>query len=89
VTNLVRDREFCLEPWMEIIGELRSLSADDKYISLGIDEKTISFRKDSLEELYIQEKVTEDFIGQRISVLRTNIPERPILVFVGKGVAVE
>ena len=89
MTNFARDKEVYLEPWMEIVGELRSFSSDDRYICLEIDEKTLSYRKDSVEGLYIQEKLKESFIGKQIAVLRTNIPEKPILINLGKGDAVE
>jgi len=74
---------------MEIIGKLRSLSSDDQYICLEIDGKALRYRKDSVEGSYIQEKLKEGFIGKQITVLRTNMPEKPILINLGKGDAVE
>ena len=79
MTDLKNNERFHLMPWTEIIGKLHGISRDDNYLFLEIDHKVIPFRRDSMEALYIQEKI-EVFMGKSIALLRTDIPDKPFLV---------
>ena len=69
-----------LSAWMEIIGKLCSLSIDDQYICLEIDEKTLSYRKNTKEASYIQEMLNESCVGRTIAVLKTDILEKQLRI---------
>lgn len=80
LTHLNTQKRFNLTPWMEITGELQGISKDDHCIYVGIDDKVLVFQKDSDEALHIQEKLNDGLIGRFISILRTDILEKPILI---------
>ena len=83
---LAQRKPFYLKPWMELIGNLNKISRDEHYLYLEIADKVLAFRKESDEALYIQEKLNIGYIGREIALLRTDMPEKPILIHVGKGV---
>ena len=80
---LIQRKVFCLEPWMEIVGKLQRLFIDDDYLYVEIDNNVLRFRKESDETSYLQREL-DGLVGKQIAVLRTNMPEKPILVRLGK-----
>ena len=78
-SRFAQRKTFYLQIWMEIIGKLQGISRDDYYIYLEIDNKSIPFRRESREALYLKDKI-DVFIGKSIALLRTDIPDKPILV---------
>lgn len=73
-------KEFYLMPWCEVVGIYSGLFTDDYYIYLTIDNKVLSFPKDSDEAIYLQERLDAKLVGRKISVLRTDIQKKPLLV---------
>jgi len=71
-----------LEYWEEIIGKLYGSFNDDHYIYLKIDDQILRFRKGSKEATHIQRQLSEDLFGGTIALLRTDMPEKPILIHI-------
>ena len=69
-----------LLPWCEVIGIYRGLFTDDDYLYLKIDNKVLSFPKNSDEAIYLQERLDTKLVGRKIAVLRTDIHKKPLLV---------
>ena len=71
-----------LEHWEEIIGKLNRSFNDDYYIYLEIDDQILRFRKGSKEATHIQRQLSEDLVEGAIAILRTDMPEKPILIHI-------
>ena len=70
----------CLEAWTEIVGTLLEISTDEYCLLLQINEKLIRFRKGSKEASYIQTNLNNKFLGRELSLLKTDLPEKPLIV---------
>ena len=75
-----RLEKFHLGAWVEIIGELLEISSDEYSIYLKIDNKVLSFLKESIEAKYLQQILDDSVIGRKIAVLRTDISEKPLFI---------
>ncbi len=69
-----------MEPWEEIIGKVNGFSSDDIDVWLKIDDHVLSFIGDSTEASCIKEFLNEAFLGRVIAILKTDIPEKPIII---------
>ena len=78
--ELANENLLFLESWMEIIGTLHKISEDDYFLYLGIDNKVLEFRKGSKQTLCILNRLDDSWIGQNIAILRTDLPDKPILI---------
>ena len=76
---LIHDNFFFLEQWMEIRGKLNKISKDDYDLYLDIDNKVLAFKKESTEALIIQNRLDDSWIGKNVAILRTDIPQKPLV----------
>jgi len=78
-------KEFHIGVWEEIIGKFGGISENDYFTFLKIGNKLLSFKKDSIETKYFQEKIKNNVLGKKIAVLKTDLPDKPFLVrIIGK-----
>lgn len=67
-----------LEPWEEAVGTLLSIVKDEP--SLKLDFGKFQIRLRSTESDYLKDQLNDGMIGKRISLLKTDIPAKPILM---------
>lgn len=70
-----------LKPWEEACGTLRSVVEDCPYLTLDFGKFRVILAAD--EASAIKDRLTDELIGKRISVLRTDLPDKPALMRVG------
>ena len=68
-----------LEPWTEIKGKLLKISQDEQYFYLDFDGSILVLRKEFTESVFNEEDLS-GFVGKEIAILRTDIPEKPLIV---------
>ena len=69
-----------IKPWKEITGKLNDFSSDEYGVSLKVGDQVIIFDRDSREAACITEFLDEDFRGKYIAILKTDIPEKPVII---------
>jgi len=73
-----------LARWQEVIGRLNELkkkeSTVEVSIEIGGDISTIEFPRDSTEANILLEALRDVDEGQKIGILRTDLPNRPIVI---------
>ena len=69
-----------LRPWFELIGTYNGLEIDEYFVYIKIDDKVVSFSKDSEEALYVQEKLDSSVVGRKIGVLKTDLQEKLVRI---------
>jgi hypothetical protein len=67
-----------LNPWEEACGTLRSVVEDFPYLTLDFGKFRVVLGSD--EASAIKNLLTDELIGKRISVLRTDLPDKPALM---------
>lgn len=67
-----------LKPWEEACGTLQGVDDDYPYLTLDFGKFRVVFGSD--EASAIKSQLTEELIGKRISILRTDLPDKPALV---------
>jgi hypothetical protein len=67
-----------LKPWEEACGTLQSVVEDCPYLTLDFGKFRVILAAD--ESRILRDQITEELIGKRISVLRTDIPDKPALM---------
>ena len=77
--SLNSNKFFCLDHWMEITGKLNKISKDAYYLYLDIDNKVLTFRKESKQASCIQNSIDASWIGKNVAILRTDIPQKPLV----------
>ena len=70
-------RHKILEPWAEACGTLKRIINEDPYLTL--DFGNLQVKLGSVESDFIRDQLN-DKIGKRISVLRTDLPNKPVLL---------
>jgi len=78
--QLAQRKPFHLKPWMEIIGILHSFEENNHCIHLEIGNSQLSFPQGSDEAAFLLRKFHSSYIGRVVSILRTDLPEKPILL---------
>ena len=68
-----------LKPWMEITGKLTETFLIDDYLCLVVDDKILAFRRESNEAIELLDR-EDSLIGKIIAILKTDIPDKPILI---------
>lgn len=76
----IRERQFHLGAWTEIIGKLCGIFSDENFIYLRIDDKVLPFPKSSDEAEHIRERLDDSIIGSKVALLRTDIPGKPLCI---------
>lgn len=69
-----------LAVWTEIVGIFRDISSDDSCTYVQINDKVLSFPKETLESKLIHHKLNSRLIGSKIGILRCDEPTRPISI---------
>ena len=64
--------------WEEGIGTLRSISDEGPYKILDFGK--FKLRLDEIEIAALGDLLTEKLIGRRISIMRTDLPNRPMIL---------
>ena len=67
-----------LQFWEEGIGTLRSISDEGPYKILDFGK--FKLRLDEIEIAALGDLLTEKLIGRRISIMRTDLPNRPMIL---------
>ena len=69
-----------LEFWDEFVGVLKGLKKDDSTLKICFEGCYISFNSET-EEAKVAEKILNgSLIDRKIAVLRTDLPQQPLLV---------
>ena len=66
------------------MGIFEGIVEEDPYVLIRLDNIQLIFDLESTEAKILKEKLDEVMIGLKISILRTDISEKPILVRVDK-----
>lgn len=73
-----------LDRWQEVIGRLNGLEKRERTVEVSIDTgddiSTIEFPRDSTEANILLEALRDVDEGQKIGILRTDLPNRPIVI---------
>ena len=69
-----------LEKWEECVGIFKGIERDEFSVSVIIDESKVVFNWDSAEAKIIDEKFSHEIIGERIAILSTDDPNKPLRV---------
>jgi hypothetical protein len=69
-----------LDLWDEFVGVLKGLGKDDSTFRVSFEGCRLIFNLDSEEAKIAQKILHHNLIGQKIGLLRTDIPGKPILV---------
>ena len=72
-----------LEPWEELVGELRHIDVDETRIVVELSTGTLVVGVPSREAKLIQRNLV-DCEGTHVSILRTDSPETPIRISCGE-----
>ena len=78
LTNLTNYNVKRLSPWQEACGRLHSIVEDCPYKILDFGKFKVLL--DPTESAAIKDQLNEELIGTQISILRTDIPEKPVLL---------
>lgn len=73
-----------LDPWEEVVDTVKSLTESPNRLVVEVGSGRLEFPIGS-EEAAILRETLDGNSGQRIRVLRTDLPDRPLLVEVDDG----
>jgi hypothetical protein len=69
-----------LRLWEEVIGTFRAINKDYSEVSVNIGNYQIIFPIDALEAKIIESIASKGWLGKKVGFLRTDLPERPLLI---------
>ncbi|MEM2739061.1 MAG: GW dipeptide domain-containing protein, partial [Candidatus Bathyarchaeia archaeon] len=80
---LTKQKEVQLQPWQEIIGTLKEVKTDKENTTAIITctqytDYIITYPNNTKEAETLQ--ALKKLIGQKVEILRTDIPEKPLLI---------
>jgi len=80
---LTKQKELHLQPWQEIIGTLKEIKTDGETTTAILTcthnmDYSISYPNGTREAETLQ--TLQNLKGQKVAILRTDIPEKPILI---------
>jgi hypothetical protein len=73
-------REIRLQEWEEIVGTFRGIVKEEFRLSILIDNSCMVFNDESTEAQIVEEKLNRTKSGEKIAILRTDIPEKPLVI---------
>lgn len=76
----VESKTLQLPLWSELVCTFNGLSANQHFTYIKTSRGLLAFRNGSVETTYVQEKLSKELIGHKIAILRTDIPEKPLVV---------
>jgi hypothetical protein len=65
--------------WTEIVGILNNYQFTNDFLQVVVDNKILTLRTVP-QSKYLQELLNTILIGQKVAVLRTDIPDKPFLI---------
>jgi hypothetical protein len=82
-------REVKLQPWEEIVGTLKTIENGNQTITAVIActqdlEIALPYQQETQEAKLIQN--SRDLLGQKISIIKTDQPDRPIIIKQKEGI---
>jgi len=66
--------------WEELVGIFESIEIDDLTFRVNLHNHQLVLTSDSKEARVLGAELTSKFEGMRVGLLRTDLPEKPILV---------
>lgn len=69
-----------LKPWEDLVGVYKGTKRETFGLSLFINNFRIDFTEESKEAEILEKELAHVSVGQRISVLRTDDPTKPIVI---------
>ena len=78
--NIWEKTMFQLNLWSELVGIFQELSIKNNTIHLNISGYVLSFPRESLASQIIQKQLDPCCIGQKIAILRTDLPQKPLSI---------
>lgn len=82
MSDLAEHAEMRLPFWSEIVGTFQGLFTDDGFVYVRINNKLLSFSKESMESEILRNKLDNALVGQKIGVLRCD--EGPLQIRIVK-----
>ena len=76
---LPNHRRFILNSWEELIGELETLEIADGEFIVQLSTGSLAYPIGSERATYLEEELT-GHEGSRVSILRTDLKDQPILL---------
>lgn len=73
-----------LEPWMELRGTLELITDTNDWTTVTLSSGVIRVHSQSREADILQNRL-DDRVGNLVSILRTDLPERPIAILIEEG----
>jgi hypothetical protein len=70
-------KQIILEPWAEACGTLKGIIDEELYLTLDFDKFQVKLG--SVESAAIKDQLNNN-VGKRISCLRTDLPDKPVLM---------
>lgn len=78
--EMTEREEIRLREWEELIGTFRGIVKKEFGISICIEDSKLVLHPDSVEATMAEEQLDGVHMGTKIALLRTDIPEKPILI---------
>jgi len=72
-----------LSPWTELCGKLLGISTNDYLVNVKIGDRVISFQHGSHEAKLVKQNLVK-LVGKKVGVLKTDLPEKPLVIRVLK-----
>lgn len=82
--QISRRNRVILRAYEEAVGIYKGLDRGEFELVVLFDNFKVIFPSESMEADVLEKELNDDLIGQKITILRTDIPERPLLVSVPK-----
>lgn len=67
-----------LQIWQDVIGTLTNISEEGPYKILDFGK--FKLRLDEVEITALGNQLTEELIGRRISIIKTDLPSKPVIL---------
>lgn len=72
-------KKMMLREWHEVCGTFRGLQRDDNGITVTFDGFELCVYTESEAEI-VEQSLSDSLQGARVSILKTDLPDRPLLV---------
>ena len=66
--------------WSELIGTYKGFSIDGHSVHVRIDDNVVSFVIGSEEASLLQQILSDNMMGRKIGILKTDLIDRPLLI---------
>lgn len=68
-----------LVPWSEVTGTYHGSQVDGHHIYVRIGKRAVAFAVESREASLVRRRLSENMVGRKIGILKTNLPDKPLL----------